>query len=364
MSPAIPSSSSDWSSRHHAAGLVALVLALLFGLHADAGLLAQDKDKVFPLKGSSVVGSITKVTKDAVTIEARNGPQNIPTDQIGMVVYEGEGNAAMRCKELAQRGQILEAMAEFKKLEKGSLEGPGAQSEYAFYQGYLEGRLALMGRGDAEKATKLLLEFVNGNKNSFHFYEAAETLGQLATLLGQYENASKFFKAVTKAPFPLLVARSKYLESNSWLAQTGKLTEARTACTELLAINATEPEVAKIQALGKVNLARCDIAEGKAESALTTLEKLIQDFDSSEAELFARINNAIGECNLALKKPDQAILAFLHTEYFYSSIPDAHAEALYHLTQLWKGRNDQQRAAETQEKLMTLYAGSVWAKKK
>ena len=325
---------------------------------------AMAQDKLFPIKGATVNGTVEEVTHDKVVIKARNGNQNFPTDQIGWLIFEGEASAAQRAKELASREQYIDAMAELKKIDQGSLDQENAKKEYLYYRGFLEGQLALRGRGDPKKASEDLLEYLRGNANSFHFYQAAETLGLLAVQMGQYDKASKYFKGLAKSPFPILAARSRYLESNSLLTQADKQNEARAICNELLAMNATEPEVSRMQLLAKVNVARCDIAEGKVEEVLRNLDKMIQEGDSSDAELFSKISNAQGQCHLALKKPNQAILAFLHTEYFYSGIPDAHAEALYNLSQLWKGRNDLQRSAEAQEKLVKLYSGSSWAKKK
>ncbi len=297
-----------------------LLIACCFGLVDGSSTRAVAQDKIYPIKGSTISGAIQKIAKDAVTIEARSANQNVPSDQIGWIVFEGEAQSAARAKELASRGQFIEAMSEFKKIDKESLKSENAQSEYLFYQGYIEGRLALIGRGDAEKAKKSLLEFIRGNSSTFHFYDTAELLGQLAVQLGQFEDANKYFKALHKAPFPIVAARSRLLESNALLAQENKFAEARTICSELMAMSATEPEVARFQLMARVNVARCDIAEGKTDAALAGLERMVQDNDSSDAELFARINNAIGECYLKLNQPDQAILAYLHTEYFYSSV--------------------------------------------
>jgi tetratricopeptide (TPR) repeat protein len=90
---------------------------------------------------------------------------------------------------------------------------------------------------------------------------------------------------------------------------------------------------------------------------------MIQENDSTDSQLFAALYNAQGEALQKEQKWEQAVLAYLHSDLLFSNNPETHAEALYHLSQLWAKLGEPQRAAEAKEKLTTLYAGSAWAKK-
>jgi outer membrane protein assembly factor BamD (BamD/ComL family) len=60
---------------------------------------------------------------------------------------------------------------------------------------------------------------------------------------------------------------------------------------------------------------------------------------------------------------DEAILSYLKTDLLYGSQSEQHAEALYRLTQLWSKVGDNQRAADSKQKLEKLYPTSPWVKK-
>ena len=68
------------------------------------------------------------------------------------------------------------------------------------------------------------------------------------------------------------------------------------------------------------------------------IEQMIQDTDPEQKELQARAYNALGDCYERAGRTKDALLAFLHVDVLYSTVPDAHAEALSHLVKLWECR--------------------------
>lgn len=330
-------------------------------LTAPASTILAD-DRIYPKQGSSVSGSITEIGRDKVVIEVRGTPQTFETPALARVVFDGEPSTLSRVKELAANGQWDQAQEEIKKIDPESVTGDAPQAELAYYSSWIEGNLALTGRADPGSAAKGLLAYFTANKDSHHFYEGTETLGELATLLGNYDRASVYFGALAKAPYPQVALRSKVLEARALLSQQ-KFAEARTVCSEAIATAATDPATLRSQLLAKVVLARCDISEGKTADAIQNLQKLIQENDSTDSQLFAALYNAQGEALQKEQKWEQAVLAYLHSDLLFSNNPESHAEALYHLSQLWAKLGEPQRAAEAKEKLTTLYAGSAWAKK-
>ena len=55
-------------------------------------------------------------------------------------------------------------------------------------------------------------------------------------------------------------------------------------------------------------------------------------------------------------------MAFLHVDVLYSTVPEAHAEALSHLVPLWQATGQADRARESRELLQQKYSRSKWAK--
>jgi tetratricopeptide (TPR) repeat protein len=127
-----------------------------------------------------------------------------------------------------------------------------------------------------------------------------------------------------------------------------------------MAVEGTEGQNERLAAiLGKaVSLAET----GGAEEAVGIIEKVIHDTDPQQKELHARAYNALGTCYEKAGKSKEALLAFLHVDVLYNTVPEAHAEALSHLTALWKAIGQDERARESRQMLTDKYGGSRWAK--
>ncbi len=87
-----------------------------------------------------------------------------------------------------------------------------------------------------------------------------------------------------------------------------------------------DPVSLRTQKLAAVVAARCDSGEATG-SRTASLQKLIQDNDSSDGDLFSRIYNAQGECLLKMNRHEEAAIAFLHTDLLFANQPEGHAEA-------------------------------------
>jgi tetratricopeptide (TPR) repeat protein len=102
---------------------------------------------------------------------------------------------------------------------------------------------------------------------------------------------------------------------------------------------------------------------GDPEQGIALLEELILDNDPRDEELFGRAYNALGRCYMKLDKTTDALLAFLHTDVVFTSEPDVHAEALYHLGQLWSQVNQSERSLRARSLLNDRYSGTRWARR-
>ena len=103
---------------------------------------------------------------------------------------------------------------------------------------------------------------------------------------------------------------------------------------------------------------------GKAAAGIALTDKLIKDNDpKTQKQLFAQAYNAQGVCYRSNKQPKDAILAFLHTHLIFNESADAHAESLYHLSQLWSEVSKADRAQDSKRLLREKYAGTFWEQK-
>ena len=67
-------------------------------------------------------------------------------------------------------------------------------------------------------------------------------------------------------------------------------------------------------------------------------------------------------CHVASNKPKDALLAFLHVDVLYNTVPASHAEALAKLVPLWEAIGKPGRAREARQLLRERYPNSRWAR--
>ena len=91
--------------------------------------------------------------------------------------------------------------------------------------------------------------------------------------------------------------------------------------------------------------------------------QIIENESSKNIELFAHANNALGVCYARQQKNKEAIRAFLKTDLLFTIDPDSHAQALYHLVELWAQSDRPSRASRARQKLTERYRNTYWASK-
>ncbi len=324
--------------------------------------ITRANDRLYPKQGVSVQGEIVELSPAQVTIAVRGKNQVFAMDEVSKITFDDEPTGLDRAREQVRLGQYEQALEELKKISLSGISNPRVREDVQFYRYYCEGRLGLAGNGDTKAAIKGLLAVYSANRNTHHLYELNEMLGELALAVGQPDTASNYFKALLSAPSPDTKAIGVYRLGEVKLAQD-KPTEAKIRFQQLVSAQASSPEMARLKSLAEVGLAVCENLAGNSQQALEKLSGMVQKYDSTDQGLFARINNAKGACYLALNQPSRALLSYLQTDLLFFTEAEAHAEALYHLVQLWSQEGQAARAAEARERLISQYASSVWANK-
>ena len=175
--------------------------------------------------------------------------------------------------------------------------------------------------------------------------------------LGRFDSAVKYYARLGKSKSSRLTARAQLLQGHAW-QRKGDYAKA----TALYRVASREGDL-RVKNLATVGLAACAATAGNAEQAIRNLEKIIQENDASDFELFAKAYNALGTAYGQLNQKEAALDAYLHTHLLFYREHDAHAEALFHLTGLWKDLNQLNESKKARQTLKQRFAGSDWARK-
>jgi tetratricopeptide (TPR) repeat protein len=333
-----------------------------FCLLGIQSLQAQDRDRVFPVKGPAVTGKIVEKNRDKVVIEVRGNNQNFPSNEILRVLFEGEPTTLSRTKDLVAQGQIEQAVDEFKKIDAASLPSEDMKQDYQFLRGYIAGTLATKGKGDPKNALTLLTNWVKDNAQSYQFYPAAELMGDLAVASGTPDQAAKYYGGLAAAPFPELKVKGSFLQGKALMASKQNA-DAKAKFQAVLEAKLSDPVSLKFQKMARIGIIQSDALEGKATEAIGELEKMVDEGDSTDGELFAELFNTLGSLFAAAGRNEEAVLSYLKTDQLYGAQSEPHAESLYRLNQLWTKMGSTQKAADAKQKLEKLYPTSPWVRK-
>jgi len=343
-------------------GLIFTITLLTLGTMAHEAA-AQGEDQVYPFRGSPTSGTIMETSTTEITIERRGTRRAIPVNEIKKVAFGDEAPELRRAREDVLSGQLANGLDELRGIDPANLRRELVRADLQYYMAYCQGRLALSGGGDKQAAIDSLLDFVRGNPQTYHFFEAAELLGDLSAAQQDYDGAIRYYTAIgTKAPWPDYQMRAAVLEARVLIAQ-GKFPDAQAKYESVMAMSVDTAEATQQKLMAQVGKVVCMAETGQHEEGVKILEQIIAKNDPQDGELFGRTYNALGRCHLKAQRTKDALLAYLHVHVLFYNSADVHAESLYYLSKLWNDVNQSERAVNARNLLMERYAGSVWAKR-
>jgi len=344
---------------------VAGILSLVVALAVVGQATAQKPDQVTDLKKKIERGTVTKTTPTEIELDIAGVGRTIPLNEIAKITFGDEPDELTNARNAIQQKNYGQALDLLKKVDEKSVDRDLVKQDLDFYKALCLVNLAISEGGNKADAEKAMLGFVAKYKTSFHFYEAAEQLGDLAVAKGDFVSAaSKFYgdKGLSGAPFPDYQIRAN-IKAGRALQLGGKADEGLAKFEAAIAADLSTPEAKQLKMLATAGKASCLAESGKVEEAVALATKIIADSDPSDTRVFARANNALGLCHLKANRPKDALLAFLQTDLLFYQDSDAHAEALYHLAKLWDQMAKADRATAARKTLSERYSGSLWANK-
>lgn len=338
-------------------GVMGLCLPLLLASTATA-----QRDRVNPLSGSSVVGTITKVSPTEIEIDVRGSTRRFAVNEVASVSFTDDPAELGTARTRALAGQYEDALSLLSRIPADSLRREMVRVDWEFYRAYCQAKMSLAGGGDKGGAAKAMIDFLSAHPQSLHYFTASQLVGQLAFAMNRYPAANEYYQKLASAPWPEYQMRAHVLHARSLAAQN-KHEEALSRYDAVIASPVDTVEANRKKTLAQVGRAESLAEMGKPDEGREIVEGILRDHDAQDAALFARAYNTLGICHLRADRPKEALLAFLHVDLLFPNEPDEHAQALYHLGQLWTTVGKSDRAVAARSLLKSRYAGTSWAAK-
>jgi len=335
--------------------LPALLLVIGGGFEAAFGQF----DQIYQRKGAPSKGNVKAMSKDEVTLEMSGVDRPFPTNEIVRITYVDEPTELNNGRNAVLQQNWGQAEIELKKLDGQTFARDLIRQDVEYYKALCLAKKAMTEGGDKTAAAAAMLNFAKVAPENYHFYDAAEVLGDLAISTGKFADAARFYGGIEKAPWGDYQMRAKNAAGRALLAQKD-FQNAQVKFEEAAAIDLGTAEAAREKTFAHIGRAQCLAELGKPDEGITILQEIIAKNDPADQFLFARVYNALGNCYLKGNKPKDARDAFLFTDILFTADPDAHAEALYHLSKLWTDLNKADRAVAARNTLRERYAGSRW----
>ncbi|MCE9603682.1 MAG: tetratricopeptide repeat protein [Planctomycetia bacterium] len=317
-----------------------------------------------------VAGAVKTVNATEVTIDVQGVLTKVPTNEIDSIQFEGEPTEINLARSALKNGGDQSALTQLGRVKRETITRKEIKQDYEFYAALAQARMALRGAGKVDAAGTAMYTFVNGQKDSYHYLQGQEVMGDLLVALNKVDDALKCYAELEASPFDDMKMRAGVARGRALVTQKN-FPQAQAAFEGVLKIpfnpmtqKGSSAESQRFAAvLGRT---QCQSAVGQYDEAIKELEgTVIANLNPEESELQALAYVTLGNCYNA--KPDgkkAALLAFLHVDVLYASVPSAHAEALWNLSNLWTEIGKNERGQECLTRLNRLYPGTPWLTKK
>jgi tetratricopeptide (TPR) repeat protein len=336
---------------------------VLVALLVAAGSAQNNRD-VISLKDAarSVSGQIVSTSPGVLELNADGARRRVPVEDIEQIRLYDDPPGLRGVRDAIRSGQYERALQLAEGVEVPAASRPLVREDLQFHQAWAAARLAMQGQGDVYDAARQMKSFLDAHRDSFHVFAASEVLGDLAMTLGETKAASVFYGRLTEAASPALRARGSLLQARALLS-AGSVDAAAQRYQQVIQDVNGDVQSNRLRSLAQVGLAQCQARRGNHAAAIEAVREVIARHDPEDTELFAQAYNALGTCYLAAQQPQDALLAYLHVHLLFFREFDAHAEALYHLSQLWTEVGQPEEAVKARELLQSRYAGTTWSQK-
>ncbi len=333
---------------------------LIVALACLATAPLRGADRVRLLAGGQSSGKLTSISPTELKLEVGANTKTIAVNEVDTVQFDGEPNELTQARNALNAGKYEAAAGLLAKVATADIGRAEIAQDVEFYKALAAARLALAGSGSKADAGKRLFSFEKAHRESFHYYETCELLGDLLVALGKYADAETFYGKLADAPWPEYKSRAAVLLGQS-LVQRKQFDLALAQFDEALKATGAGDAFDRQQLSAKLGRAAALAGAGKTDEAVQLVGQIIEKANPENYELQASAYNVLGQCHQAAGKTKEALLAYLHVDLLYARVGPAHAEALANLAKLWTQLEKPERADQARSRLKEKYPESKWA---
>jgi tetratricopeptide (TPR) repeat protein len=333
-----------------------------------SGAASWAADTITPASGKLFAGHVIRMTAQEIEVETGRGDtattKTIPVNEIKSIAFEDEPRALTAARNHMNQEEYDQAEQYLDKLTVDEAnQRPEVAADIEFYKALWAARQAQGGNGEIADAAGAVEAFAQKYRTNYHYLEACELAGTLLVAERKYARAETYYAELAKAPWEDFKMRAGIGAGRALLAQA-KTAAALKAFEEVLA-NTSTSDAAKAQRLAaKLGQARCLAAMKRTAEAIKIAQEIIDQADPDNTDLLAEAYNTLGTALRKTGHAKEAMLAFLHVDVLYDSVPDLHAEALANLVELFNEMHKPDHAGICEQKLKRDYKNSPWAAEK
>jgi tetratricopeptide (TPR) repeat protein len=332
------------------------------GVVVQFAMGAAANDRIETRDGKPIEGSIQKESATEVLIETSGGAHSVPVNRIRYIHYNGQAASLTFAKTQEDAYNLRRAAEEYAKAQAVLKDKPRILQAAQFGEARALARLALDESAGVDEAIARLQKFASDNADSRHYFPVLELLGRLHFEKKDYALAAGVFNELGKAPWPEAKMQAVVYVARLLRARNN-LVGALAALEPILTDKTDSPEQQQLQGEALLEKANCLRALDRRDAEIETLEQVIDRVGTSAGSLQGEAYAALGDAYRAIRKPKEALLAYLHVELLFAKHRELHARALYNLSQLWNELGQPDRSAAAQSTLKTEHPNSSWTKR-
>lgn len=338
--------------------LTALLLATVTTLPVWSADIITRRD------GTRVAGSITGGTKADLTIKPTIGePVTISSSEIVGIEWDKATAELKLAISDENAGRLDSALQRATKSKSESTEASDLlRLDFDFILARIAYRMAMADPGKLDAAITQLQSFCKTASDHFRYYDATNLLGQLQFAKGDMDGAKATFEQLAQSPAADYKLAAQ-ISQGRILAAQGQNDQANQAFDAAISTagNSSAEQARKFEAmLGK---ARSLLQQNKNEEALPVIEEVISKSPANDTAVQAEAYVLQGNALQSLNRNKEAVIAYLHVDILFPRESGFHAEALYHMSRLWKLVQAPERGLDAEAKLTSAYPNNAWTKK-